>query len=148
MIDTNFFFRVWGVYRAHWGVDEQEGMRKAHTAKLLKERLFTSSKMRALCYMHHILHVMWGMSMFTRPDEVMVSVRDMAEACLGEDDDESVYNKTHPADRIRDNIHHPPPLACRSVYTRQWETLNRPLLSDLLNDEECIYRVSATIALL
>lgn len=148
MIDTSFFFRVWGVYHAHWGMDEQESMRKTHTAKLLRERLLTSSKMRALYYMYHILNVMWGMNLFTRPDEVMASVRDMAEACLGEEDDESAYTAAHPADRIRDNLHHPPPIECRSVYTRQWETLNSPLLSDILNDEECIYRVSATIALL
>lgn len=146
MIDTNLFFRVWGVYRAHWGIDEQDAICRKHTAKLLKERLIASSKMRALCYMHHILDVMWGMNLFTRPDEVMDSVRDMAEACLGEEFDETAHTESHPADRIRDNIHHPPPVECQNVCARQWETLKRPHLQQI--DEESIYRVSALIALI
>jgi hypothetical protein len=147
-MDTDFFFKVWGVYQAHWGIQEQEALYKIHTAKLLRERLVSSSKMRALCYMHHILSVMWEMQLFTRPDEIFTSIQDMADACLGEESDDSCKIKIHPFDRMRDSIHLPPPEKCKDIYTRQWEYLRRPIISNAFDHEESLYRVSALVALL
>lgn len=146
-MDTGFFFKVWHVYRAHWGMDEQQILSRKHTANLLKNRLLTSSKMRCLRYMHHILDVMWGMNLFTRPDEVVDSVRDMAAACLSEEGDEPTHRSAEPAVRMLQNIHKAPTTECQEVYMRHWEVLRRPILPHVINNEESVYRVSALVAL-
>lgn len=145
-MDSGFFFKVWEVYHAHWGLEEQRILRKRHAAKLLNGRLRASSKMHSLYYMHQILAVMWEMDLFTRPNEVVLSIRDMADACLGLEDDESA-RAMDPVDRMRANKHVPLREECQDVLDRHWEVIHRPIMTPSLHYDDSIYRVSALVAL-
>jgi hypothetical protein len=146
-MDKSFFFHIWGIYYTHWGHQEQLLIKKKMTADLLIRTMKKSTSIKALCYMHNILSLMWGMKLFVHPDELLVSVKNMANACMGENDNDSMRD-IDPYTRMINNIHLPCREICQDIYLREWFNLQRPRISYTnMSMDESIYRVSALIVL-
>jgi hypothetical protein len=158
-MDKGLFLRVWGIYQDHWGREEQRALRRVAAANLLHTQFRLSPKMRALTSLRRLLLTMWGMEMFVEKDEVLCAVRDMAEACMGEDHDEAFRNTMDPVARMRNGVHLPYKERCQDIYNREYGHIrdfhnlchrhhNPPrVLVFLPSPNQSIYRVSAIVAL-
>lgn len=145
-MDKTFFLAVWDIYQAHWGRTEQASVRTRKSAKLLHQRMTTSTKMKALVYMYDVVKIMWSMELFVRPDEVLMTIKDVSEACLEEELDDMARN-LDAYTRLQLNIHLPIVQECQDVWGRHWNMLRRPRMESLLVTlDNSIYRVSAIVA--
>lgn len=145
-METAFFLKVWDIYQAHWGRHEQAYARSRKSACLLHERMIKSSKMKALVAMHDIVKVMWSMELFVHPDEVFLTLQDVSDACL-EEEEEELGRHMDAHTRLQLNIHLPIWYECQDLWTRHWNMLRRPKMASLVDIlDESVYRVSAIVA--
>lgn len=143
-MDKIFFFKVWGIYQDHWGKEEQDFFKKKQTATLLMQTFQKSRKMRALSYMRCLLTMLWGEKMFIHENELLDAVRDMSDACLGEDYDDISDNEMDPYTRMMYSVHQYKPTCYLSAEEREWKNIQNP--SVYIRDVD-IYSISAILAL-
>lgn len=149
IMDKPDFFRVWDIYQAHWGREEQQALRKVYSARLLERCMKRSDKMKALRYMHHVLRVMWESELFVHPQEVVRTIRDFADACLGEDDyDEETLCLADYSTRMRMGLHRSPKHSCSSIHHHAWKHIQSFLIGrSTPASRETIYHVNALVVL-
>lgn len=146
-MNKTLFLAVWDIYQAYWGQYEQAYARTRKSAHLLHECMTKSTRMKALVYMYDIVKIMWSMELFVRPDEVFLTIKDVSEACLGEEQDEELGRHMDAYTRLQLNIHLPIWHECQDLWARHWNIIRRPRLESLVDImDESIYRVSAIIA--
>lgn len=141
---------MWDIYQAHWGREEQYAFRKVHSARLLERCMNKSGKMKALSVMHNIIKVMWESELFVYSQEVVRTIRDFVDACLGEEediDDETICLKDY-STRMRMGLHRSPKKSCVSTYHRAWNNI-KPffMVRSTTASRETIYRVNALLVL-
>ena len=144
-MDKTLFFQAWNVYQVHWGMHQQAYAKTRHSARLLQDRMMTSTKMKALAYMHDIIKMMWNMELFVEPDEIFANIQDMSDACLEEEWMENARDLV-PYFRLQNNIRLPVWYEYGDVYQRHWDAIGRPKMRSFVeNRKQSIYRVSAIL---
>jgi hypothetical protein len=148
-MDTTFFFKVWDIYQAYWGREEQRQLKKRHSARRLETLLRNSHRMKGLYYMRRILGMMWGddddTHVFEQQEELLHAIKSMGKACMGEED---LYDSLmDPYTRMMNNVHVFHHFCYLSVEQRQWMSLRRPKCAYGNDTKDCIYSLSALLVL-
>lgn len=142
-MEAAFFFKVWDIYQAHWGREEQQQLKKRHSARRLENLLRKSQRMKGVYRMHHLIRMMWETE-DAHPEELLHLLKMMGKACMGEED--LCDHQMDPYTRMLKGLHiyHPP--SCLSVEQRQWQSLRKPLFTHLHADTP-VYGLSAILVL-
>lgn len=155
-MDTCFFFKVWGIYQTHWGREEQQQLKKLHSARLLETLLRNSHRMRGIYYMREVLRMMWedhggddeegdDPYLTEHREELLYAIKTMSKACMGEDD--LCDHLMDPYTRMMKGIHIHHQFCSLSVEQRQWMSLRRPQCAYNNDTKDSIYGLSAILVL-
>lgn len=142
-MDKTFFFKVWDIYQNYWGKENQDILKKKHSANLLVRQFNKSSKMKALFTMRNLLTLLWDMNMFIHDNELLDAVRDMSNALL-EEDWEYDNSNIDPYTRMVNGIHTLKQTCYLSNEEREWRNIQNPTVY-MTNPN--IYNVSAILTL-
>lgn len=86
-MDKDFFMRVWSIYWDHWGLENSYANHRKQAADTLENKIHSSSSMKALLFFLSLTTKMDGLGgtgFFYNLDEIMNTIRDLTECCLGE----------------------------------------------------------------
>lgn len=155
MVDTNLFFRIWTIYRDHWGIESHRQELFQMGCKMLQRRILSSSRLKnaivfyALFLEGYIQNPM--QSIATDRDYLFSFIRTIADHLLQERYSCN-YALMDPMTRLHSGIHAPikdqldrPPL-------RHLRHLNFPLITDpdleegMKLEDDSVSRVYAIVA--
>ena len=151
-MDTTFFFKVWDIYQTYWGREEQQQLKKRHSARLLETLLRSSHRMKGLYYMRHVLEMMWDYDdnnddsyVFEHQQELLHAIKSMGKACMGEED--LCDSLMDPYTRMMNDVHVYHHFCYLSVEQRQWMSLRKPQCAYSNETKDHIYSLSALLVL-
>lgn len=151
-MDTTFFFKVWDIYQTYWGREEQQELKKRHSARLLETLLRNSHRMKGLYYMRHVLEMMWDYDdnnddsyVFEHQQELLHAIKSMGKACMGEED--LCDSLMDPYTRMMNDVHVYHHFCYLSVEQRQWMSLRKPQCAYSNETKDHIYSLSALLVL-
>lgn len=112
---------MWNIYQVYWGRHQQDFYKKCTSARLLKQQLCRSLKMKALSRLMTIFRLTCHTNTGYLLDETFENIKNMSEACLGEEED--IEYPIEPILRMHYHIHSPVRAYCRDIYQREWFNL-------------------------
>lgn len=154
MVETNLFFRVWNIYRDHWGIESHRQQLSENGCKMLQRRILSSSRLKNAIVFYSLFlegYIQNPMqSIATNRDYLFSYIKTVADYLLQERFS-SNYSLMDPSKRIQLGVHAPIRDQLDRPSIRHLRLLRFPIITDyrleegMRLDDESVSRVYAII---